>query len=87
MAHRSYVDWLGTGRIEQVLSRLVKFAENREMLESKPARLVWTYENLLLHLACRDDGACLVLLVENTLQAPSIALLSVVDEFLQAPAQ
>jgi len=86
ISHQSYVDWLSPARIEQVLHRLNQFAESGGVMEKKPARFVWTFENLLLHLACREDGACLVLLVENRAEAPSIALSSVVEEFLQSRA-
>ena len=83
---QSYVDWLSPNRIEQTLTRLNKFAENRTLMDTKPERLVWKFENMCLHFACRNDGAVLMLAVENTLQAPSLALASVLEEFLRANA-
>jgi hypothetical protein len=83
VCQQSHAGWLSSDRIEQVVTGVIEFVESRGILESKPGRLVWTFENLLFHLACRADGAWLVLLVDNRGQAPSGALLSAVDEFLR----
>ncbi len=89
-ADRTYItrcegNWFANAQVEQVLGRLALAADSLGYHGLQPTRLCWVFERSRIHLALRQDGACLALFVENR---PGIAferLESVMEAFQALP--
>lgn len=84
---RCYNDSFTTAQVEQVLSRLALAADSLGYHGIQPTRLCWVFEGARIHLALRQDAACLALFVENRLGgAAKPKLEGLLDEFMGLPA-
>jgi hypothetical protein len=70
---------------EQMLSRLVRGAQ--ELLPSRehPAQYCWTFECHRVYVAARTDGGCLAMLVENNSRAQLSRVQDTLQAFLELP--
>jgi hypothetical protein len=80
-----YGDWFAPGQVEQTLSRLALAADSLGYHGIQPARLCWVFERARIHLALRQDGACLALFVENR-PGTNAKVESLLEEFTSLPA-
>jgi hypothetical protein len=76
-------NWLAPARVEQSLTRLVLAAESFQRQSIEPVRFSWLFEHVRIHLALRQDGACLALFVENRPELPAVTAESVLEDFLR----
>ncbi len=70
LADRTYVtqcygDWFAPAQVEQALRRVALAADSLGYHGIQPVRLCWVFEHARVHVALRQDGACLALFVEN----------------------
>ena len=77
-----YNNWFTPAQVEQIVNRLATAAQNLAQHEIEPMRLCWKFEHARIHLALRDDGQCLALVVENRPGLAQDGLEHALDEFL-----
>ena len=85
LASQCYTDWFRPAQVEQALSRVALAAESLAQHQIQPLKLCWTFEHARIYLACRPDGACLAMFVENRPDAPAAAVENVLHEFAALP--
>ena len=83
---RCYSDWFTAAQVEQALNRLALAADSLAHHGIQPIRLCWVFERTRIHLALRQDAACLAFFVENRPGAPNSKLESLLEEFTALPA-
>ena len=71
-------------RSNKALSRLALAADSLGYHGIQPARLCWVFERARIHLALRQDGACLALFVENR-PGNTTKLEALLEEFTSLP--
>ena len=80
-----YGDWFAPAQVEQALSRLALAADSLGYHGIQPIRLCWVFQHARIHLALRQDGACLAFFVENR-PGTNAKLASLLEEFTSLPA-
>jgi len=79
---KCYNDWFSKEQLEQMLARLALAADSLAYHRIQPTRLCWSFENALLLIALRRDGACLLCILENRAGLASAQVEGVLDQFL-----
>jgi hypothetical protein len=70
---------------EQMLSRLVRGAQELLPSGEHPAQYCWTFECHRVYVAARTDGGCLAMLVENNPRAQLSRVQDTLQAFLELP--
>jgi hypothetical protein len=82
---RCYGDWFTAAQVEQVLNRLALAADSLGYQGIQPTRLCWVFERTRIHLALRQDAACLAFFVENR-PGSNPRIEGLLEEFAALPA-
>jgi hypothetical protein len=82
---RCYSDWFTPAQAEQALNRLAQAADSLSYHGIQPIGLCWVFERIHIHLALRQDAACLALFVENR-PGTNPNLNGLLEEFAGLPA-